>query len=171
MIKRGLELLIKSGVFILILISNNSFLSIMQVWTIETIFLIIIFLYGSIQKKLVEGRYYKYNLMIFSFLMAAGLMYFSDEILQYPGDRFNRLFGVMFFNYYMFLKMERGFKDVEDVSLTFIIIALLIKGFRTAFLYFPEPVLFFLLPPGILFSAAFVAAILKKIRNRGGLNV
>jgi hypothetical protein len=171
MIKRGMELLLKSGVFILILISNNSFLSVLQVWIIETIFLITFFLYGKIQKKLIEGRYYRYNLMIFSFLMAAGLMYFSDEILQQYGERFNRLLVVMFFNYYMFLKMENGFKDVKDVSLTFIIIALSMKLLRTVFLYFPEPILLFSLPPGIIFSFGMVIAILKKILNKGELDV
>lgn len=171
MIKRGRELLLKSGIFILILASNRSFLNIVQVWIMETVFLLVLFTYGSIQKKLVSGRYYRYNLMIFSFLITAALMNFSSEIFQQGDERFSRLLVVVILNYYMYLDMKNGLKDVADVSVTFISIGLLMWFIRKTFSYFPEPVLFFTLPPGILFSFALVAAILRKAIRRGGEDV
>ncbi|WP_372712560.1 hypothetical protein [Ilyobacter sp.] len=171
MIKRGRELLLKSGVFILILASNWNLLTIVQVWLMETVFLTVFFLYGTIQKKLISGRYYRYNLMIFSFLMVAALMHFSGEIFQQGEERFSRLLIVVILNYYMYLDMKNGLKDVADVSFTFITIGLCMWGIRKAFEYFPEPVLFFSLPPGILFSFALVAAVIRKVLKRGGEDV
>ncbi len=166
MIKRGLELLLKSGVFILILVSNVSFFSMLQIWVIETLFLLIFLFYGDIQKKFVRGRYYRYNMMVFAFFITAGLMYFSEEIFQQGGDRFSRFLVVVFLNYYMFLDMKNGLKDVASVSLTFIVISLSMLGVRMLFMHLPEPVLFFNLPPGILFSFALVTATLRKIVRR-----
>ncbi|WP_319371052.1 hypothetical protein [uncultured Ilyobacter sp.] len=166
MIKRGMKLLIKSGVFILVLASNVSFLDIIEIWAIETVFLLLLLSYGNIQKKLVKGRYYRYNIMIFSFILASGLMYFAGEISQNLGERFAPLLVAMFLNYYMFLNMSNGLKDVINVSGTFIILGLMTWGIRTVFLYFPEPVLFFKLPPGILFAFALAVGILRKIWRR-----
>lgn len=171
MIKRGRELLLKSGVFILILASNLSLLTIVQVWLMETVFLIILFLYGTIQRKLIRGRYYRYNLMIFSFLMAAGIMHFSGEIFPQGEERFSRLLVTVILNYYMFLDMKNGIKDVASVSVTFISIGILMWGIRKIFMLFPEPVLFFNLPPGILFSFALVAAVFRKVIKRGEADV
>ncbi|WP_319204905.1 hypothetical protein [uncultured Ilyobacter sp.] len=171
MIKRGRELLLKSGVFILILASNFSLATIFKVWLLETAFLTVLLLYGTIQKKLISGRYYRYNLMIFSLLMVAALMNFSGEIFQNGEGRFSRLLVVVILNYYMYLDMKNGFKDVRDVSVSFISFGLLMWGIRQVFLHFPEPVLFFSLPPGILFSFALVAAIVRKALKRGGKNV